>query len=328
MTGEAVMKAIRIHSPGGPEALVLEEVASPAPKQGEALVRIEAVGVNYIDVYMRTGQYKMSLPGTVGLEAAGVVQELGPGVTTVKVGDRVAYCGVPGAYAELAAVPADRLVQLPDGIDARQGAAAMLQGMTAHYLTHSTYPVRSGDSCLVHAAAGGVGLLLCQIAKKRGARVFGTVSTEEKARRAREAGADEAILYTQADFATEVRSRTGGRGVQVVYESVGKTTFDKSLDCLAPRGYLVLFGQSSGAVPPVDPQVLNQKGSLYLTRPTLFHYIASREELLARSRDVLGSVADGSLKLTIDRELPLAQAAEAHRLLESRQTSGKLLLIP
>jgi NADPH:quinone reductase len=322
------MKAIRVHAPGGPEALKLEEVPRPVPKEGEALVRIEAAGVNYIDCYMRTGQYKMSLPGTVGLEAAGTVESVGPGVTSVKAGDRVAYASVPGAYAEYAVVPADRLVHLPDGLDARQGAAAMLQGMTAHYLTHSTYPLRPGDSCLVQAAAGGVGLLLCQIAKKRGARVFGTVSTEEKAKRAREAGADEVILYTKTDFAAEVRRATGGRGVQVVYESVGKTTFDKSLDSLARRGLLALFGQSSGPVPPMDPQVLNQKGSLFLTRPTLVHHIEKREELLERAGAILGWVRDGSLKLTIDRELPLAQAAEAHRLLESRATSGKLLLIP
>jgi NADPH2:quinone reductase len=322
------MKAIRVHAPGGADVLRFEEVPRPVPKEGEALVRLEAVGVNYIDVYMRTGQYKMSLPGVVGLEAAGTVDSVAPGVTSVKAGDRVAYCGVPGAYAEYAAVPAERLVQLPEGVDARQGAAAMLQGMTAHYLTHSTYPLRPGESCLVQAAAGGVGLLLCQIAKKRGARVFGTVSTEAKGRRAREAGADEVIFYTQVDFAAQVRQSTAGRGVQVVYESVGKTTFDKSLDSLATRGMLALFGQSSGPVPPVDPQILNQKGSLFLTRPTLFHYIATREELLERSGAILGWVRDGSLKLTIDRELPLAQAAEAHRLLESRATSGKLLLIP
>jgi NADPH2:quinone reductase len=322
------MKAIRVHAPGGPEALVLEEIPRPQPKSGEALVRIEAAGVNFIDVYMRTGQYKADLPLTVGLEAAGTVEALGPGVTEVKAGERVAYSGVPGAYAEFAAVPASRLVPLPGGVTARQGAAAMLQGMTGHYLTHSTYALKPGDACLVHAAAGGVGLLLCQIASKRGARVFGTVSTEEKARRAREAGAEEVILYTRSDFAAEVRRLTAGRGVQVVYESVGRTTFDKSLDCLATRGFLVLFGQSSGAVPPVDPQILNQKGSLYLTRPTLAHYIASREDLLERAGAVLGWVREGSLKLAIDRELPLSQAAEAHRLLESRQTSGKLLLIP
>ena len=322
------MKAVQVHALGGPEALVLEEVPRPKPKEGEALVRIEAAGVNFIDVYLRTGQYKAALPATLGVEAAGTVEEVGPGVTEVRPGDRVVYCMVPGAYAEFAAVPASRLIRLPEGVTSKQGAAAMLQGMTAHYLTHSTYRVKSGDACLVQAAAGGAGLLLCQIAKKRGARVFGTVSTEEKARRAREAGADEVILYTQTDFAAEVRRLTSGRGVQVVYESVGKTTFDKSLDCLARRGYLVLFGQSSGAVPPIDPQILNQKGSLYLTRPTLAHYIASREELEERAGTVLSWIRDGSLKITIDRELPLAQAADAHRLLESRATSGKLLLIP
>jgi NADPH2:quinone reductase len=322
------MKAIRVHAPGGPEAMRLEELARPEPKAGEALVRIETAGVNFIDVYMRTGQYKAALPITLGQEAAGTVEAIGPGVSEVAPGDRVAYCSVPGAYAEYASVPVGRLVALPDGVTARQGAAAMLQGMTAHYLTHGTYPLKRGETCLVHAAAGGVGLFLCQIAKKRGARVIGTVSTEEKAARARKAGADEVILYTRTDFLMEVRRLTGGRGVQVVYESVGKTTFDKSLDCLASRGFLVLFGQSSGPVPPVDPQILNQKGSLYLTRPTLVHYIASREELLERAGAVLGWIAEGSLEVTIDRELPLEEAREAHRLLESRQTSGKLLLLP
>jgi NADPH:quinone reductase len=322
------MKAIRVHAPGGPEAMRLEEMARPEPKAGEALVRIEAAGVNFIDVYMRTGQYKAALPITLGQEAAGTVEAVGPGVSEVAPGDRVAYCSVPGAYAEYASVPVGRLVALPDGVTARQGAAAMLQGMTAHYLTHGTYPLNGGETCLVHAAAGGVGLFLCQIAKKRGARVIGTVSTEEKAARARKAGADEVILYTRTDFLAEVKRLTGGRGVQVVYESVGKATFDKSLGCLAPRGFLVLFGQSSGPVAPVDPQVLNQKGSLYLTRPTLVHYIASREELLERAGAVLQWIAEGSLEVTIDRELPLEEAPEAHRLLESRQTFGKLLLLP
>ena len=322
------MKAIRVHVPGGPEAMQWEEVPRPEPKAGEALVAIEAAGVNFIDVYVCTGQYKAALPLTVGTEAAGRVEALGPGVSDLSVGDRVASVNVPGAYAPYAAVPAARLVKIPDGVTSRQAAAVMLQGMTAHYLTFSTYALKAGDVCLVHAAAGGVGLLLCQIAKRKGARVLGTVSTPEKARRAREAGADEAILYTQSDFSSEVKRLTGGAGVRVVYDSVGKATFDKSLDCLAMRGSLVLFGQSSGPVAPLDPQILNQKGSLYLTRPTLAHYVAAREELLERAGAVLGWVRDGSLKVTIDRELPLAEASEAHRLLVSRQTSGKLLLIP
>ena len=291
-------------------------------------MKLEAAGLNYIDVYYRTGLYKAQLPLTLGLEGGGVVTEVGPNVSEVKVGDRVAYTGVPGAYAQLAAVPAARLVKLPDGLDGKTGAAAMLQGMTAHYLSHSTYPLKSGDWCLVHAAAGGVGLLLCQMAKMRGARVIGTVSTEAKAKLAREAGADEVILYTTQDFEAEAKRITGGAGVRVVYDSVGKTTFDKSLSCLALRGTLVLFGQSSGPVPPFDAAVLNQKGSLFLTRPSLFHYTATREELLQRSGDVLGWIKAGRLRLRIDLTLPLAQAAEAHRQLEGRQTTGKVLLIP
>ncbi len=322
------MKAVRVHAVGGPEALTLEEIGRPEPGPGEALVRIEAAGVNFIDVYLRTGQYKAELPATAGMEAAGVVERVASDVSGLAPGDRVAYCMTLGAYAEYARVPAARLVPLPDGVTSRQAAAVMLQGMTAHYLTHSTFVLKSGDTCLVHAAAGGVGLLLCQIARRRGARVIGTVSTQEKARRARDAGADDVILYTETDFLAEVRRLTQGRGVAVVYESVGKATFDKSLDCLAPRGFLVLFGQSSGAVAPLDPQVLNQKGSLYLTRPTLAHYIAAREELLERSGAVLGWIRDGSLKVAVDRELPLSEAPQAHRLLESRATSGKLLLIP
>jgi len=322
------MKAIRVHAPGGREAMTWEEVPTPEPAAGEALIAVEAVGVNFIDVYVRTGQYKAPMPLTLGMEGAGRVQALGPGTSEVAVGDRVASVNLRGSYASFAAVPAARLVKIPEGVTSAQAAAAMLQGMTAHYLAFSTYPIKAGDTCLIHAAAGGVGLLLCQMAKARGARVFGTVSTSEKARAAREAGADEAILYTQSDFLAEVKRLTGGTGVRVVYDSVGKTTFDKSLDCLSHRGFMVLFGQSSGAVPPMDPQVLNQKGSLYLTRPTLAHYVASREELLERAETILVWVRDGKLKLTIDRELPLAQAAEAHRLLESRQTSGKLVLIP
>lgn len=322
------MKAIRVHQPGGPEALVYEDVAQPTPGPGEALVKIEAIGINFIDVYRRSGLYPMATPFTLGDEAAGVVAALGPGVEDLRVGDRVAFASVPGAYAEYAVAPAARLVQLPAGLDSRQAAAAMLQGMTAHYLTHSTYPIKPGDQVLIHAAAGGAGLLVVQMAKRRGARVFGTVSTEAKAALARAAGADEVILYTQADFEAEVRRLTGGRGVDAVYDSVGQTTFDKSLNCLRPRGYMVLFGQSSGPVAPLNPQILNAKGSLFLTRPTLGNYIATREELLERAGDVLSWIAAGELALRIDSELPLAQAAEAHRKLESRATTGKLLLIP
>lgn len=323
------MKAIRVHAPGGPEVLRFEDVPAPVPTEGQAVVRIEAVGVNFIDVYHRTGLYKVpSLPFTLGQEAAGTVEAVGPSVTGIAVGDRVAYTGVMGSYAEKAAVAADRLVRLPEGLSARDGAAAMLQGMTAHYLACSTYPLQAGDACLVHAGAGGVGLLLIQIAKLRGARVFATTSTEEKARLAREAGADEVILYTEQDFAAEVRRLTDGRGVQVVYDSVGRTTFDKSLDSLARRGMMVLFGQSSGPVPPFDPSVLNAKGSVYLTRPSLFHYIAEKEELVSRAGAVLGWIRDGRLKLRIGLELPLSEAASAHRALEGRTTTGKVLLLP
>ena len=322
------MKAIRIHEYGGPEQLRYEEVPTPRPGIGEALVKVEAIGLNYIDVYHRTGLYPGALPFTPGLEAAGVAEAVGEGVKEVKVGDRVAYSGVPGSYAEYVAAPERQLVGLPEGVDARTGAAVMLQGMTAHYLTHATFVLKRGDTALVHAAAGGVGLLLIQMAKRCGARVFGTVSTGEKAQLARGAGADEVILYTQQDFEAEVRRLTDGRGVNVVYDSVGQTTFEKSLNCLAPRGYLVLFGQSSGPVPPIDPLALSRKGSLFVTRPTLVNYTATREELLQRAGDVLGGIASGRLKLRIDRQFPLAQAAEAHRALEGRQTTGKVLLIP
>jgi NADPH:quinone reductase len=323
------MKAIRIHAHGGSESLRFEEVPDPVPGEGQALVRIEAAGVNFIDVYHRTGLYKVpSLPFTPGQEAAGTVEAVGPGVSDLAPGDAVAYCGVMGAYAEKAVVPADRLVRLPEGLSARDGAAAMLQGMTAHYLATSTFPLNPGDACLVHAAAGGVGLLLCQIAKMRGARVFATTSTEDKARLARAAGADDVILYTEQDFAAEVRRLTGGQGLQVVYDGVGQATFDKSLDSLARRGMMVLFGQSSGPAPPIDAAVLNAKGSLYLTRPSLFHYIATREELTARAADILGWIRAGRLKLRIGLELPLRDAAEAHRALEGRQTTGKVLLLP
>ena len=322
------MKAIRIKTLGGPEVLTLEDIPDPKPGPGEAVVKLEAAGLNFIDVYYRTGLYKAQLPITLGVEGGGVVTEVGPNVAEVKVGDRVAYSGVLGSYAQFAAVPAARLVKLPEGLDGKAGAAAMLQGMTAHYLSHATYPLKPGDWCLVHAAAGGVGLLLCQMAKMRGARVIGTVSTEAKAKLARAAGADEVILYTTQDFEAEVKRITGGAGVPVVYDSVGKTTFDKSLNCLAPRGVMVLYGQSSGPVPSLDPAILNQKGSLFLTRPSLVHHTATRQELLQRSGDVLGWIKAGKLKLRIDLTLPLAQAADAHRQLEGRQTTGKVLLIP
>ncbi len=322
------MKAVRVHSPGGPEVLRYEDVPDPQAGAGEALVRVEAAGVNFIDVYHRTGLYKAALPATLGQEGAGTVEAVAPDVQDLRPGDRVAWAASLGAYAERAAVPAHRLVKLPEDVSARQGAAAMLQGMTAHYLACTTYPVKPGDTCLVHAAAGGVGLLLTQIAKRRGARVFGTVSGAEKASLARETGVDETIEYTTQDFEAEVRRLTGGRGVQVVYDSVGKTTFEKSLACLAPRGMMVLFGQSSGPVAPIDPQVLSQRGSLYLTRPTLFHYVATREELVRRATEVLDWVRDGSLKVRVGREFPLADAAAAHRALEGRKTTGKVLLIP
>jgi len=292
------------------------------------LVKIDAVGVNFIEVYQRTGLYQVPLPFIPGSEAAGIVVEVGAGVSGVRVGDRVASVNFAGSYAELSLAPAERLVKLPDGVITRLGAAVMLQGMTAHYLACSTFPLAAGHACLVHAAAGGVGLLLCQIARRRGARVIGTVSSEEKARLAREAGAHEVILYTQQDFQAETMRLTGQDGVDVVYDSVGKTTFAKGLDCLAPKGMMVLYGQSSGPVGPIDPQILNQKGSLFLTRPTLAHYVATRSELTERASAVLGWLADGSLKVRVGREFPLAAAAEAHANLEGRNTTGKVLLIP
>jgi NADPH2:quinone reductase len=323
------MKAIRVHNLGGPEALAFEDVPDPQPGEGQALVQVEAAGLNFIDVYFRTGLYKSpSLPFTPGQEAGGTVTAVGPGVTEVAVGDRVAYTSVQGAYAELAVVPAARLVKLPAGVTPRQGAAAMLQGITAHYLATSTWPLKPGDVCIVHAAAGGVGQLLCQIAKLRGARVFGTVSTDEKAKIAREAGADEVILYSQQDFSAEAKRLNGGKGVAVIYDGVGQATFDRGLDTLVPRGLMALFGQASGPVPPVDPAILNQKGSLYLTRPSLAHHIATREELTWRAGEVLGWIAEGKLRLNVDRELPLERAADAHRALEGRETKGKVLLIP
>jgi len=322
------MKAIRVHSPGGPEALRYEDVPQPSLAAAQVLVKVEAAGVNYIDVYQRTGLYKVATPFTLGQEAAGVVTAVGSGVTDPKVGDRVAYTSILGAYAEYAVVPADRVVVLPDGVTARQAAAAMLQGMTAHYLACTTYPLKAGDTCLVHAAAGGVGLLLCQIASRRGARAIGTVSTREKAALAREAGARDVILYTEQDFEAEVKRLTNGLGLQVVYDSVGKTTFEKGLNCLTRRGMMVLYGQSSGPIASFDPQVLSQKGSLFLTRPTLAHYITTRAELVARAGEVLSWVKSGTLKVRIEHEFSLAETAEAHRALEARKTTGKLLLIP
>ena len=322
------MKAIRVHAAGGPEVLKLDEIPSPTPKTGEALVKVDAAGLNYIDVYFRSGMYKAELPLTLGMEAGGTVTAVGGNVSEVKVGDKVAYTGVAGAYAEQAVVPSSKLVVLPAGVSTKQGAAAMLQGMTAHYLACSTYPLKNGDTCLVHAAAGGVGLLLCQIAKLRGARVIGTVSTDEKAKLAREAGADETIIYTRQDFEAEVKRMTSGKGVQVVYDAVGKTTWDKSLNSLAPRGLIALYGQSSGPIGQIDPQIFNAKGSLFLTRPSLGHYTATREELLQRAGEVLGWVRDGKLKLRMEFEFPLKDAAEAHRALEGRKTTGKVLLTP
>lgn len=322
------MKAVRVRQHGGPEVLRLETVPEPTPGPGEALVRLESIGVNFIDCYFRKGQYKTTLPYTPGSEGAGVVVAIGSGVTDVAVGDRVASQNFLGAYAELSLAHADRLVVLPDGLESRDGAAAMLQGMTAHYLAASTHTLQAGDCCLVHAAAGGVGLLLCQIARRHGAFVIGTVSTPEKAALARDAGANETINYTKQDFVAEVKRITGGVGVQVVYDSVGATTFLKGLDCLAPRGMMALFGQSSGPVDAIDPQVLNQKGSLFLTRPTLGHYVATPAELRWRAGEVLGWIRDGSLRLRIDRDLPLARAADAHRALEARETTGKVLLHP
>src|SRR5688500_7415643 len=322
------MKAVRVHAPGGPEALKFEDVPEPTPKAGEAVVKVDAAGLNFIDVYQRSGLYKLDMPLTLGLEAGGTVTAVAQGVTEVKVGDKVAYTGVPGAYAQYAAVPAGRLVVLPQGVSTRQGAAAMLQGMTAHYLACTTYPLKKGDTCLVHAAAGGVGLLLCQMAKMRGARVIGTVSTDEKAKLAREAGADEVILYTTQDFEAEVKRLTDGKLLQVVYDGVGKTTFEKGFNCLAPRGMMVLYGAASGPIGAFDPQILNVKGSLFLTRPSLNHHIITRAELVQRATEIGQWIKDGKLKMRVEFEFPLKDAAEAHRALEGRKTTGKVLLIP
>jgi len=322
------MKAIQVQQPGGVEALELVDIPVPTPKPNEAVVKIAAIGVNFIDVYLREGRYKAPLPFVNGQEAAGVIHEVGADVKTVKPGDRVAYSSVLGSYAEYAAVPADRLVRIPSGVGERDAAAAMLQGMTAHYLAYSTFPLQAGQTALLHAAAGGVGLLLVQMAHNIGARVIGTVSTEEKAKLALGAGADDIILYSQSDFETETKRLTGGKGVDVVYDSVGKTTFEKGLNVLRPRGMMVLFGGSSGAVPPFDLIQLSTKGSLFVTRPTLGHYTLTREELVMRADAVFGMIAAGKLKLRIEHIYKLADAQQAHRDLVGRRTTGKLLLIP
>ena len=322
------MKAIRVHRHGGPEVLRYEDVPDPKPAADEAVVKIEASGINFIDIYFRTGLYKTDLPFVDGQEAAGIVAEVGSSVKEFKKGDRVAYTGALGAYAAYAAVPAAKLVKIPDGVDTRTAAAATLQGMTVHYLTHSTFPLQSGQTALIHAAAGGVGLLLVQVAKMLGARVVATCSTQEKAARVRDAGADEVILYTKQDFVAEVERITGGGGVDVAYDSVGKTTWEGSMNCLRPRGMLVLYGNAGGPVPGIEPLMLSQKGSLFLTRPSLFHYIATREDLLQRSGDLFDWIGSGKVKIHIGETFPLAEAAEAQKKLAARLTTGKLLLLP
>ena len=322
------MQAIQVTKVGGPEVLTPTDLPIPSPKPNEAVVQIKAAGVNFIDVYFREGRYPAPLPFVAGQEAAGVVTEVGSEVTNVQPGEHVAYSSAMGSYAEYAAVPANRLVKIPAGLDFEQAAAAMLQGMTAHYLLYSTYPLKQGETALIHAAAGGVGQLLVQMAKKIGARVIATAGTQEKAQLAREAGADECIVYTEADFESETKRLTDNKGAHVVYDGVGKATFDKDLNVLRPRGYLVLFGGSSGAVPPFDLINLSSKGSLFITRPTLAHYTATREELEWRAGDVLQAIVNGDLKLRIHKVYPLAEAAQAHRDLEGRKTTGKLLLKP
>jgi NADPH2:quinone reductase len=322
------MKAIRVHENGGPDVLRYETVTEPEPRSGDVLVRLAAIGINFIDVYRRSGMYPVPMPFVPGTEGAGTVIAVGDGVTGVSVGDRVAYEGPLGAYAEVQAVPAAKLVKIPEGVATDVAAAVMLQGMTAHYLATSTYPLAPGMTCLIHAAAGGTGGLLVQIAKKRGARVIGTVGTAAKAEIARGDGADETIEYSTENVVARVRQLTDNRGVDVVYDSVGKTTFNGSLDCLRPRGYMVLFGASSGAVPPFDPQILNRKGSLYLTRPTLGNYTATREEMVGRANDLFAWIKTGQLNVRIAAEFPLQQAAGAHHALESRRLAGKILLVP
>jgi NADPH2:quinone reductase len=322
------MKVIRVFETGGPERLVYDDVPVPSPGPGEALVKIRAIGLNFIDIYFRTGLYKSPLPFIPGQEAAGVVEAVGQGVEMIKPGDRVVYAGIMGAYAEYAVANAARLVKVPDPVSFETSAAAMLQGMTAHYLTYSTFPLRKGEIVLIHAAAGGVGLLLTQIAKSIGATVIGTVSTEDKAGLAKEAGADHVILYQQVDFEQEIKTITSGAGVHVVYDSVGRTTFDKGLNCLRKRGMMVLFGQSSGPVAPFELNTLNPKGSLYVTRPSLPHYIATREELLWRAGDILRWITEGKLKVRVDHIFPLKEAAKAQQALEGRKTAGKVILQP
>lgn len=323
------MKAVRVHEHGGSQVLRYEDIPLPDPDAGQARIKVEATGVNFIDIYTRTGQYKAELPAILGQEAAGYVDAVGLGVTDVQVGDHVAgFSSAGGCYAEYATMPVWSLVPVPEGVTSSQAAAVMVQGLTAHYLTHSTFPLQRGQTALVHAAAGGTGGLLVQMAKLRGAYVIGTVSTQDKARHARELGADDAIVYTEVDFEEEVKRVTGGKGVDVVYDSIGVGTFDKSLNCLKRRGYMVLFGQSSGRVPPFDPQVLNAKGSLFLTRPTLGHYVATREELLWRSSEVFKWMASGEVKVLIDRTFPLSEAGAAQDYLASRAAKGKIILEP
>jgi NADPH:quinone reductase len=322
------MKAVRVHKPGGPEGLVYEDVADPKAGTGQAVVKVEAIGLNFAEVNQRRNASPASVPMPIGGEAAGTVVEVGAGVTQFKVGDRVAFNGVPGAYAEMVAAPSARLLRIPDNVSTKQAAATLLQGMTAHYLACSTYPLGANDTCVVHAAAGGVGLLLCQIAKQRDARVIGTVSNETKAKVARESGASEAVLYTEVDFAEEVKRLTDGRGADVVYDSVGKTTFAKGLDCLRPRGMMVVYGQSSGPIEPIDSGLLSAKGCLYLTRVNLGTYTATRQELEERSSDIFRWVGSGQLKVHVFGEYPLAEAAKAQAALEHRETIGKVLLIP
>ncbi|MBI1730481.1 quinone oxidoreductase [Candidatus Acetothermia bacterium] len=322
------MKAVRIHEHGDVSTLRYEEIPIPQPEKGQARVKIAAAGVNFIDIYKRKGLYPVSLPATLGMEGGGIVDALGPGVKEVRVGDRAAYAMETGSYAEYAVVDAWKLVPLPNEVDFQQGTAVMLQGLTAHYLSHSTFPLKKGDTALIHAAAGGVGQLLVQLAVMRGARVIATTSTPEKAKLAKGAGAHDVILYTQQDFAEEVKNLTKGRGVDVVYDSVGQETFWKSLDSLRPRGMMVLYGQSSGPVPPIDLQVFNLKGGLFVTRPSLQHYAGTREELLGRARDLFQWMRSKELRVVVDKTFPLQNAADAHRYLEARLTQGKVLLIP